>query len=612
MKPMKRIKTYECGAMNKVPMFVSCFLCLILAFSSCSDDVGSLLDEASSDVLTVTAGGRLRITPDAISTTTRTTISGKTTTFDDGDIVGCIICTKDGSSYQYKATSKWKYNSTYRTFLIERYWTTESPTTTTTTATSTTLYAYEPIESDTTNFFISYEEDSSDEASSSDASDVGGGYTLISPAAGTLYLFFYRPYIDPLETTEERPFLTYWPQVTEGETTTYLMGFAGPEADCSFSTTVAKAGDSGSYTTTTGTLNEYVKCFNWEEYPVFIHLDQGVTTDGTSSTAYGLEVSDGLSAQYEGGVSSSTTEVLRLTFAKQAATVRVLATETIEEAYLINGQEAETVVQDEDTFFVYSETPITAGRLVSIKRASDVSWDQSSSLYEYRQIQSSDQLTGAIYTPEFDYSAPSGTVEITSAARFHLPPQEDFHAVLKYKLSGDSNYSYQNLDGLGNDTLEAGMRYTVNLFNVEDQYLYVTSSKYTSNGSYLTLSSESTGALVTGSCSSGNTTYKFNGTETSCYYKLTNSTGEYLGVYAPTTMILTLYLVNQDSAPVLIMFETDDDYTGNTYYTTPDLIETTDDSGNTVLKAEVQVTEGFYRIRRSKNNCYLLYATLTM
>ena len=614
--------------MNKVPLFVSCFLSLVLAFASCSDDVGSLLDEASSDVLTVTAGGRLRITPDAISTTTRTTISGKTTTFDDGDIVGCIICTKDDSgSYQYKATSKWKYNSTYRTFLIERYWTTEDPTTTAETSTtaaetSTTLYAYEPIESDTTNFFISYEEDSSDEASSSDDSDVGGGYTLISPAAGTLYLFFYRPYIDPLETTDERPFLTYWPQVTEDETTTYLMGFAGPAADCTFSTTVANTvDDSGNLTTTTGTLNEYVKCFNWEEYPVFIHLNQGVTTDGTSSTAYGLEVSDGLSAQYEGGVSSSTTEVLRLTFAKQAATVRVLATETIDEAYLINGQEAETVVQDGDTFFVYSEKPITAGRLVSIKSASDVQWDQSDSqsysLYGYRQIQSSDQLTGAVYTPTFDYTAPSGTVDITSAARFHLPPQKDFHAVLKYKLSGDSNYSYQNLDGLGNDTLEAGTRYTVNLFSVEGQYLYVSSSsQYTTSGGYLSLGCETSGYTYTGGLKdlskSSPSSYTIDGTTVSYYYYMANTGGYYLGVFVPTTMTLTLYLVNQSTTPSVAIFETDEDYSGNTLYSSPTFESATDDSGNTILKATVQMEEGFYRVRRSGGTCYLLYATLTM
>ena len=591
-------------------------LLLSLFFVSCTDDLAPAPDDDVADVVTAAAGGRLRITPDAVSAT-RTTISGKSTTFDDGDIVGCIICTKDDSGdYQYKATSKWKYNSTYRTFLIERYWTYGTS--------STELCAYEPGEGDTKNFFISYEEDSSDEASSGDDSDVGGGYTLISDDAGTLYLFFYRPYTDPLETTDERPFLTYWPQVTENGTVTYLMGFAGPGDDYTFSTTVTKDDGNDGTTTETGTLNDYVKCFSWEEYPIFINLDQSVTTtesdDGTSSsTAYGLEVSDGLSAQHLGGVNSSTTEVLRLTFAKQAATIRVMAESTIAEAYLINGLQAETVVQDGETLYVYTEAPIIAGNLVNIKSASDVSWSSntSHSLYIYRQIQSSDQITGAVYTPSFDYEAPSGTVDITSAARFHLPPQEDFHGVLKYRFSDDSNYSYLDLDGLGDGTLEAGMRYTVNLFNIDDQYLYVSSSsEYATNGKYLTLSSESTGALVTGSCvslsKSDPSSYTIDGRAISYYYKMTNGTGEYLGIYVPTTMTITFYLVNDTSTPSVTIFETDEDYSGTTLYSTPTLESATDDNGNTVLKATVQLEEGFYRVRRTGGNCYLLYATLTM
>ena len=584
-------------------------LLISLFFVSCTDDLAPALDDDSADVVTATAGGRLRITPDAVSAT-RTTISGKSTTFDDGDIVGCIICTKDDSGdYQYKATSKWKYNSTYRTFLIERYWTYGTS--------STELCAYEPYEGDTKNFFISYEEDSSDEASSSDDSDVGGGYTLISDDAGTLYLFFYRPYTDPLETTDERPFLTYWPQVTEDGTTTYLMGFAGPEDNYTFSTTVTKGNGSGT-TTSTETLNDYVKCFSWEKYPIFINLDQSVTTtesdDGTSSsTAYGLEVSDGLSAQHLGGVNSSTTEVLRLTFAKQSATVRVMAESTIAEAYLISGQQAETVVQDGETFYVYTEAPIIAGNLVNIKSASDVSWYDSHSLYKYRQIQSSDQITGAVYEPTFDYDAPSGTVSIISAARFHLPPQEDFHGMLKYRFSDDSNYSYLDLDGLGDGTLEAGMRYTVNLFNIEDQYLYPSSSSsYTTNGSYLSLGCETSGYEYSNNLKSSSTSYTIDGTTISYYYNMANTGGYYLGIYAPTTMTLTIYLVYQSSTPSVTIFETDEDYSGTTLYSTPTLETATDDNGTAVLKATVQLEEGFYRVRRSGGNCYLLYATLTM
>ena len=589
------------------------FILISLFFVSCTDDLASALDDDAADVVTAAAGGRLRITPDAVSAT-RTTISGKSTSFDDGDIVGCIICTKDDSGdYQYKATSKWKYNSTYRTFLIERYWTYGTS--------STELCAYEPYEGDTKNFFISYEEDSSDEASSSDDSDVGGGYTLISDDAGTLYLFFYRPYTDPLETTDERPFLTYWPQVTEDGTTTYLMGFAGPKDDYTFSTTVTKGDGSGNTTTETETLNDYVKCFSWEKYPIFINLDQSVTTtesdDGTSSsTAYGLEVSDGLSAQYLGGVNSSTTEVLRLTFAKQAATIRVMAESTIAEAYLINGKQAETVVQDNETFYVYTEAPIIAGNLVNIKSTSDVSWDDntSHSLYIYRQIQSSDQITGAVYEPTFDYEVPSGTVDITSAARFHLPPQDDFHGVLKYKLSDDDNYSYLNLDGLGDGTLEAGMRYTVNLFDIDDQYLYVTSSGAETNGSYLTLGREDGSSLSYTKLSSNNTatSYTINGTTITYSYRLQNSNGEYLGVFVPTTMTLTLYLDYNSNTPSVVIFETDEEYSGTTLYSTPTFENATDENGTSILKATVQMEEGFYRVRRSGGTCYLLYATLTM
>ena len=595
------------------------------ALCACSDDL-ALSDDSAADAVIATAGGRLRITADAGTSATRTTISGVTTTFDDGDIVGCVICTKDASgNYQYLCTSKWKYSSTYRTFLIERYWTTTAPTSSEAhtradeESSSTTLYAYEPIEGDIENFLISYETDSSDPADSSDDTDVGSGYTLISDDAGTLYLFFYRPYNDPLESVEDRPFLSYWPKVTVDGTTSYLMGFAGPSADCTFSTTVAKADDSGSYTTTTGTLNDSVKCFSWEEYPIFIHLDQSLQASG--ETAYGLEMSDGLSAQYLNGISSETNETLRLSFNKQAATVRVMAPETLTEAYLINGKDSTIVTQDDGKYVVWSDHPIIAGSLVSIKETSDVNFTDAHSLYQYSRIQGSDQIAGCVYTPSFDYTVPSGAVSITSAARFHLPPQEDFNARLLYKTSSSDTYQYLDVSALGNSTLEAGMRYTVNLFSIDDQYLYVSStSAYKTNGAYLTLGCETSGYTYTGglknlsssSSSDGTTSYTIDGTTLTYYYYFANTGGYYLGVYVPTTMTLTLYLVPQSSTPSVVIFETDEEYSGNTLYSTPELKTTTDDNNNTVLKAQVQLTEGFYRVRRSNGNCYLLYATLTM
>ena len=602
-----------CGQMLRLAVAIF-FILHSAFFISCSDDL-SLSDDSAADAVVATAGGRLRITADEGTSATRTTISGVTTTFDDGDIVGCVICTKDASgNYQYLCTSKWKYSSTYRTFLIERYWTTTAPTSSEAhtradeESSSTTLYAYEPIEGDIENFLISYETDSSDPADSSDDTDVGSGYTLISDDAGTLYLFFYRPYNDPLESVEDRPFLSYWPKVTVDGTTSYLMGFAGPSADCTFSTTVAKADDSGSYTTTTGTLNDSVKCFSWEEYPIFIHLDQSLQASG--ETAYGLEMSDGLSAQYLNGISSETNETLRLSFNKQAATVRVMASETLTEAYLINGKDSTIVTQDDGKYVVWSDHPIIAGSLVSIKETSDVNFTDAHSLYQYSRIQGSDQIAGCVYTPSFDYTVPSGAVSITSAARFHLPPQEDFNARLLYKTSSSDTYQYLDVSALGNSTLEAGMRYTVNLFSIDDQYLYVSStSAYKTNGAYLTLGREDSGTL---SYTSSSTTYTFGSTTISYYFKMSNGNGEYLGIYAPTTMTLTVYLVNETSTPSAVIFETDEEYSGTTLYSSPSFTSVTDDSGNTVLKATVQLTEGFYRMRRSGGTCNLIYATLTM
>ena len=121
-----------------------------------------------------------------------------------------------------------------------------------------------------------------------------------------------------------------------------------------------------------------------------------------------------------------------------------------------------------------------------------------------------------------------------------------------------------------------------------------------------------------------------NTTSTYSYYlKMQNSAGDYLGVYVPTVMTLTMYFANTDSIvkststsngvttytyytspTTVLVYRTDDiNFSGTDYYASPTI---TEDSSGDYLITSLKLTEGYYRVRRSGGDTYLLLAVLSM
>ena len=680
-------------------------------FTSCSDDY--TLNDAELEVTQTIAAtsGKLRFIPDQTNTNTRLTYSGSTTTFDNGDAVGCIICQLNASGdTTYVATSKWVYNTTYNTFMIQRYWTTQerttnnpsgftgtTSTTTTTsktraddteTTTSTTLYAYEPTEGDLTNFFISYETTQNTLGDDDDDDDLGGGYTIISSDITDDYpllFFFYYPYIDPFETT--------WVTTSTGDTLSsdtytattnihcwpidesdkYLAGFPAGAAGCSFNTTsiytsTISNGDTTQTTRTPSYTNTKVSTsYNWRQMPYFVCMDQ----DATSPMA--LQASDMLYVRYSSAVSSSTAGNLRLSFAKMGSTLRILSTTDIVNARLVcySSTSTESVEQDDVTYYPNSSTtPITVGQCIDLATGylTDVPADNDtlSSQYSCQQLYSTSYaLRGRNYSYTSAYPAPtiSGVTITTptSAVRLHLPPQDGFTGKLAFQYSADfsSNDStsttatdfskatyyanhasevawhYLDLSGLGGDdgTLESGTRYTVNAFSMDDSWICFNSSgaQTTLNGAYLTVGAENSTSVSDHNSLASSVSIPYPNDTTYTYYlKMQNSAGDYLGVYVPTVMTLTMYFAKTGSIVSKTSTDSDGD-TIYTYYTSPTAVlvyrteninfsgtdyyaspTITEDSSGNYLMTSLKLTEGYYRVRRSGGDTWLLLAVLSM
>lgn len=472
-----------------------------------------------------------------------------------------------------------------------------------------------------------------------------------------------------------------WPAVlaTDDSSEPYLGGFAGLEHGCTFSSTVYSYDTINvKSSTTTGALNEKVTCYDWRNYPYFVNLDQDATTP------YGMRVSDMLHVKYLAGVHATTATTMRLSFSKLSSTIRVLSTTNIVNARIMAQQTAGDAVTDDNVTYypIGYNNPVTVGMKVDLASGYLTDFtsgdDDLTQQYNYRQITSTDHtLKGRNYTYTPTYTAPDDfTNAPTSAVRIHIPPQDAFAGLLAFQYQKDFinvtgyggwttdgsdsiytkaqffeqnassvTWNYLDLTGLGgtDQTLESNTRYTVNAFKEDDSYIYFTrsysaSSTYiggnTKNCAYLTIAREDSNVSV------GVSQLKFNsisysvtlpypeGSSTTCSYycNLRNTQGDYLGIYVPTTMKLTMYFAASsqysystttytDPTTVLI-YQTDASTlaTSTDFYASPTIEEvgSSEDKSTHYLKTEVYLTEGWYRVRRSGGNTWLLMAVVSM
>ena len=271
-------------------------------------------DLQTEQALSTAAGFSVKPTNES----TRLSYDDLSTTFSDGDSVGCIICTMSSTSstddegtttttyaYDFVANSLWTYIADSTAFVIKKYWQVPSDDSNT-----TTLTLVEPTEN-SSSYLISY----------------SGAKTLIN-SSDNLYLFFYYPYIDPEETTLQNV-PSYTTTNDDETTTTYLCG--PPSA-------VASTDESGtttlySYPTTTEGTSLSLTPYSWREWPLFVN-----SCSSTISNSMG----DWMDARYLYGVNNTTTGNINIQFKHRTAAICINAATDISNVKIVLADNTET------------------------------------------------------------------------------------------------------------------------------------------------------------------------------------------------------------------------------------------------------------------------------
>lgn len=259
---------------------------------------------------------------------TRLSYSGATTSFEDGDYIGAVVCkVGDDGTYEYYCTTRWKYNSSGK-LTPDKIWTYSSSDGTW--SSESDLLSDDYSDSDSTPLFT-YDNDCYVGVNSEDE----------------LYLFFHCPFIDP--ETED---LSAVPSYTSDETTTLLMGMA--------------ASSDASSVTSDGVT---VPAFDWESFPMFVNKDQ--------STSAAHQMSDFLWANFTIGISSSSTGTHYVSFSKMTATIRVKSYKEISDIRLYSAD---------------SSDPIVIGQKIDLKDAELADYDSSDEVYSYTVLGSDEYI----------------------------------------------------------------------------------------------------------------------------------------------------------------------------------------------------------------------------
>ena len=621
------------------------FTLLSSLFTSCSDDYTmENADLQTEQALSTAAGFSVKPTNES----TRLTYDDLSTTFSNGDSVGCIICTMTSStddsgnttySYDFVANSLWTYIEDSVAFVIKKYW--QVPSTDDTSSddsNTTTLTLVEPAEN-SSSYLISY----------------SGAKTLIN-SSDNLYLFFYYPFIDPEESTLQN--VPSYTTTNDDETTstTYLCG--PPSAYTNDNSTTLY-----SYPATESKTTLTLTPYSWRNWPLFVN-----SCTSTVSNSMG----DWMDARYLYGVNNTTTGNINIQFKHRTAAICINAATDISNVKIVladgSGESGDTGNTggsgSTETTQTTTTTPdsIKIGQLIDLASGKLKDFDTSSTStpdqYAYL-TQSSDTL----YPYKID----------AQNYRFYLPAQDNWAGRLIYSYdyedstsivttntdettTSDTTVIYKlralSLDSLGKGSLEANTKYDVAVpwtYNTYTQYLYFTgtstpSSNYAeSDSGFFTVGTRDT---LSTSCTTPPYSLQKSGIVTNMSkftyaikFQNQSNKGEYVGFEVPSTagpLTLAVYLagyqtssgeINKISSSKLsiVQLPTGFDFTKNvsaskdqtyeeTTYTaeTHTAEETTDEGGTKIFLLTTTLQAGYkYMIYYSSGTSHAYLIVLT-
>ena len=166
-KKNRKISGQKIKNMKKHNLYISLIGIALMALCSCNEANQSIYLGDSTE----TSNKMVKFTTVNL---TRLAYDGTTTSFEDGDEIGCVICTKSDDGYEWKATTKWEYNSSLGVVTVSRLWTLDDDGN----------LSGEDAEQNNQTQLITFDSD---------------GYTGIN-STEYLYFFFYYPFTDD-ETT---------------------------------------------------------------------------------------------------------------------------------------------------------------------------------------------------------------------------------------------------------------------------------------------------------------------------------------------------------------------------------------------------------------------------
>lgn len=248
----------------------------------------------------------------------------ETTTFNDGETVGCVIAEVDeDNNYTYLRNSVWKYRADDGMLIFQYYW-----------ENGNQIKSGDAV----SDGIIMYEKDRTGSTDEIDESYLYSPYLAVDSDRKLKFCFYY-PYIDgELQAAEYNEIITNNKDYTSLE-----------YPNCAASATVLPTNVTDYYnwsqitltgevveTFTAAAYNAFAK-YGWREYPCFVNHTQGAVT-GTTYDDLRLHKSDFLwVASPE--ISTTTQHTVNLTFQKKTATILVYSEVKLNDIYFTpNGE----------------------------------------------------------------------------------------------------------------------------------------------------------------------------------------------------------------------------------------------------------------------------------
>lgn len=265
----------------------------------------------------------------------------ETTTFNDGETVGCVIAEVDeDNNYTYLRNSAWTYRESDGMLIFQYYWGNKK--------TGDYSYQYDKITSsdieyDNENKYIMRDNCRTDITSTRDDSYLYSPYLAANSDKKLIFCFYY-PYIDgELQTTEYDGIINNEKKYTSLEYPNCATSATKLPSETTkgynYYTTWSQITLTGEVVEsfTAAAYNAFAK-YGWREYPCFVNHTQGAVNGNINDPR--LHKSDFLwVASPE--ISTSTQHTVNLTFLKKTATILVYSEVPLNDIYFIpNGEQS--------------------------------------------------------------------------------------------------------------------------------------------------------------------------------------------------------------------------------------------------------------------------------